>query len=90
MVGRTVTLDELFEQGYDAVYLGVGAGLPRFMNIPGENLIGILSVNEYLTRANFNGPPVAKLLTVIESICELTDKLTTTRPLSGKEPPQAP
>lgn len=52
VVGRTVTLDELFEQGFDAVYLGVGAGLPRFMNIPGENLIGILSANEYLTRAN--------------------------------------
>ncbi len=52
VVGRTVSLDELFEQGYDAVYVGVGAGLPRFMNIPGENLIGILSANEYLTRAN--------------------------------------
>ncbi len=52
VVGRTVSLDELFEEGYDALYLGVGAGLPRFMNIPGENLIGILSANEYLTRAN--------------------------------------
>jgi glutamate synthase (NADPH/NADH) small chain len=52
VVGRTVTLDELFEQGFDAVYVGVGAGLPRFMNIPGENLVGILSANEYLTRAN--------------------------------------
>ena len=52
VVGRTVSLDELFQQGYDAVYVGVGAGLPRFMNIPGENLIGILSANEYLTRAN--------------------------------------
>lgn len=52
VVGRTVDLDELFEQGYDAVYLGVGAGLPRFLNIPGENLVGILSANEYLTRAN--------------------------------------
>jgi glutamate synthase (NADPH/NADH) small chain len=52
VVGRTVSLDELFDQGYDAIYLGVGAGLPRFMNIPGENLIGILSANEYLTRAN--------------------------------------
>ncbi len=52
VVGRTVSLDELFEEGYDAVYLGVGAGLPRFMNIPGENLVGILSANEYLTRAN--------------------------------------
>lgn len=52
VVGRTVSLDELFEQGYDAVYLGLGAGLPRFMNIAGENLVGILSANEYLTRAN--------------------------------------
>lgn len=52
VVGRTVSLDELFEDGFDAVYIGVGAGLPRFMNIPGENLIGILSANEYLTRAN--------------------------------------
>ena len=52
VVGRTVSLDELFEEGYEAIYLGVGAGLPRFMNIPGENLVGILSANEDLTRAN--------------------------------------
>lgn len=52
VVGRTVSLDELLEQGFDAVYVGVGAGLPRFMNIPGENYVGILSANEYLTRAN--------------------------------------
>ena len=52
VVGRTVSLDELFEEGYDAIYIGVGAGLPRFMNIPGENLIGIYSANEYLTRSN--------------------------------------
>ena len=52
VVGQSVSLDELFDQGFDALYLGVGAGLPRFMNIPGENLIGILSANEYLTRAN--------------------------------------
>ncbi|MBA2879790.1 glutamate synthase (NADPH/NADH) small chain [Desulfosalsimonas propionicica] len=52
VVGRTVSLDELFEDGYDAVYIGVGAGLPKFLNIPGENLIGIYSANEYLTRAN--------------------------------------
>lgn len=52
VVGRTVSLDELFEQGYDAIFVGVGAGLPTFMNIPGENLIGVLSANEYLTRAN--------------------------------------
>jgi len=52
VVGRTVSLDELFEQGYDAIFLGVGAGLPTFLNIPGENLIGIFSANEYLTRSN--------------------------------------
>jgi glutamate synthase (NADPH/NADH) small chain len=52
VIGKSVTLDELFEEGYQAVYLGVGAGLPRFMNIPGENLIGIYSANEYLTRSN--------------------------------------
>jgi glutamate synthase (NADPH/NADH) small chain len=52
VVGRTVTVEELFEQGFDAVYLGVGAGLPKFMNLPGENLVGVLSANEYLTRAN--------------------------------------
>lgn len=52
VVGRSVTLEELFEEGFDAIYVGVGAGLPRFMNLPGENLIGILSANEYLTRAN--------------------------------------
>jgi glutamate synthase (NADPH) small chain len=52
VVGRTVSLDELFTEGYDAIYVGVGAGLPKFMNLPGENLVGILSANEYLTRAN--------------------------------------
>jgi len=52
VVGRTVSLDELFQEGFDAIYLGVGAGLPSFLNIPGENLIGIFSANEYLTRSN--------------------------------------
>ena len=52
VVGRTVSLDELFDQGFNAIYVGVGAGLPRFLNVPGENLIGIYSANEYLTRAN--------------------------------------
>jgi len=52
VVGRSVTVDELFEQGYDAIFLGVGAGLPRFLDVPGENLIGIFSANEYLTRSN--------------------------------------
>ena len=52
VVGASVTIDELFKEGYDAAYIGVGAGLPRFMNLPGENLIGIYSANEYLTRTN--------------------------------------
>ncbi len=52
VVGRAVSLDELFEQGYDAIFLGVGAGLPRFLNVPGENFTGIFSANEYLTRSN--------------------------------------
>lgn len=52
VVGRTVSLDELFAEGYDAVFVGVGAGLPKFMGLPGENLVGILSASEYLTRAN--------------------------------------
>ncbi|HPP81602.1 MAG TPA: NADPH-dependent glutamate synthase, partial [Deltaproteobacteria bacterium] len=52
VIGKTATVDELFEYGYDAVYLGTGAGLPTFMNIPGENLNGVYSANEYLTRSN--------------------------------------
>ena len=53
VVGRTITVDELLdEEGYDAVFIGSGAGLPRFMGIEGENLNGVLSANEFLTRAN--------------------------------------
>jgi len=52
VVGRGKTVDDLLEDGYDAVFLGVGAGAPVFMNIPGENLSGIYSANEYLTRSN--------------------------------------
>jgi len=52
VVGRTVSLEELFEEGYDAIFIGVGAGLPTFLRVPGENLIGIMSANEYLTRSN--------------------------------------
>jgi len=52
VVGRTVLLEELFEEGYDAIFLGVGAGLPTFLKVPGENLIGTMSANEYLTRTN--------------------------------------
>lgn len=52
VIGKTLTVDELFEQGYEAVFIGSGAGLPRFMNIPGENLKGVYSANEFLTRVN--------------------------------------
>jgi glutamate synthase (NADPH/NADH) small chain len=53
VIGRTVTIDELFtEQGYEAVYIATGAGLPHFPKIPGINLVGVYSANEYLTRSN--------------------------------------
>ena len=53
IVGRTVTIDSLLDdEGFDAVFIGSGAGLPRFMGIPGENLNGVVSANEFLTRAN--------------------------------------
>jgi len=52
VIGKTDTVDELFEMGYDAIFIGTGAGLPNFMGVPGENLIGIYSSNEYLTRSN--------------------------------------
>lgn len=52
VVGRVCTLDELFEQGFKAIFLSTGAGLPKFMGIPGETLPGVCSANEYLTRIN--------------------------------------
>lgn len=52
VVGKAHTVDELLSNGYDAVFIGTGAGLPIFMNIPGENLVGVYSANEYLTRSN--------------------------------------
>ena len=52
VIGKTLTIDELFEQGYEAVFLGSGAGLPNFMGIPGEALCGVYSANEFLTRSN--------------------------------------
>jgi len=55
VVGKTATIEELKEEGYQAFFAGSGAGLPNFMNIPGENAIGILSSNEYLTRVNLMG-----------------------------------
>ncbi len=52
VIGKTLTVDELFEDGYEAVFIGSGAGLPNFMGIPGESLKGVYSANEFLTRSN--------------------------------------
>jgi glutamate synthase (NADPH/NADH) small chain len=55
VVGQTLTIDDLFDGGYDAVFVGTGAGLPYFLGVPGEDLNGVYSANEYLTRANLMG-----------------------------------
>lgn len=52
VIGKTLTIDELFDMGYEAVFVGSGAGLPKFMGIPGESLKGVYSANEFLTRSN--------------------------------------
>lgn len=52
VIGKTITVEELKEMGYEAIFIGSGAGLPSFMNIPGENLNGVYSANEFLTRVN--------------------------------------
>ncbi len=52
VIGKILSVDELFEQGYEAVFIGTGAGLPGFLGIPGEGLLGVLSANEFLTRIN--------------------------------------
>ncbi len=67
VIGRSLTIDELFDDGFEAIFIGSGAGLPMFMHIPGENLKGVLSANEFLTRINlmkayldFSDTPVQK------------------------------
>lgn len=52
VIGRTLTIDDLFDMGFEAIFIGSGAGLPRFMGIPGESLNGVYSANEFLTRIN--------------------------------------
>ncbi len=52
VIGKSITIDELFEMKYDSIFVGAGAGLPKFMGIPGENLNGVFSANEFLTRIN--------------------------------------
>lgn len=55
IIGKTYSLEDLYEQGFKGIFVASGAGLPRFMNIPGENLTGVMSSNEYLTRVNLMG-----------------------------------
>ncbi|MDO4493468.1 MAG: NADPH-dependent glutamate synthase [Clostridia bacterium] len=66
VIGRTLTIDELFEKGFEAVFVGSGAGLPNFMGIPGESLKGVYSANEFLTRSNlmkaFRDDPVTPIM----------------------------
>ncbi len=52
IIGKSVTVDELFQDGFEAVFIGSGAGLPQFLHVPGENLLGVYSANEFLTRVN--------------------------------------
>ena len=52
IIGKTISIDDLFAEGYEAIFIGSGAGLPKFMGIPGENANGVLSANEFLTRVN--------------------------------------
>lgn len=55
IVGKTISVEQLQDEGFEGVFVGSGAGLPRFMEIPGENLVGVMSCNEYLTRINLMG-----------------------------------
>ena len=55
VVGKTLGYDDLVAQGFEGMFVASGAGLPRFMGIPGENLVGVMSSNEYLTRVNLMG-----------------------------------
>ncbi len=66
VIGKTLTIDELFDMGFEAVFVGSGAGLPKFMNIPGESLKGVYSANEFLTRSNlmkaYESDPVTPIM----------------------------
>ncbi len=66
VIGKTLTVDEIFEMGYKAVFIGSGAGLPKFMGIPGESLKGVYSANEFLTRSNlmkaYKNDPVTPIM----------------------------
>ena len=65
VIGRTLSYDDMHEMGFKGIFVGSGAGLPRFMNIKGENLIGVMSANEYLTRINLMGAAKAECATPV-------------------------
>ncbi len=73
VVGRSMTIDELLEEGYEGIFIGSGAGLPRFQNIPGENLNGVYAANEFLTRVNlmkgYEFPTYATPVDVSKNVC---------------------
>lgn len=71
VIGKILTIDELFEMGYGAVYIGSGAGLPKFMGIPGESLKGVYSANEYLTRVNLMKAYLPDSKTPIRKSCNV-------------------
>ncbi len=73
VVGRSITIDELQESGYEAIFIGSGAGLPRFQGIPGENLNGVYAANEFLTRVNlmkgYQFPEHPTPVHITETVC---------------------
>ncbi|MDD3809080.1 MAG: NADPH-dependent glutamate synthase [Erysipelotrichaceae bacterium] len=73
IVGRSITIDELIDQGYQGIFVGSGAGLPRLQNIPGENLNGVFAANEFLTRVNlmkgYQFPKTPTPVRVTETVC---------------------
>ena len=93
VVGKTLSLDDLRGAGYDGIFVGSGAGLPRFMGIPGENLVNVLSSNEYLTRINLMGAgtpgyatpvPVGKNVAVIGGGNTAMDSVRTARRMGAE------
>ena len=91
IIGKTISTDQLQQEGYSAIFVGSGAGLPRFMGIPGENLNGVLSCNEYLTRVNLmdasNATTDTPLLTKSTGIVSVCPSTGTGLRLSAAETP---
>ncbi len=93
VIGKTLSYEDLVVEGFDGIFIASGAGLPRFMNIPGENLIGVMSSNEYLTRINLMGAghsgsdtpvPIAKRVAVIGGGNTAMDSVRTARRMGAE------